>query len=72
MVDEWPLMKSPIPVVSITLFYLVFVLKIGPEWMKNRKAFDLKPILIAYNAYQVIFSAWLCAQVRQLFLLIIY
>lgn len=30
--------------------------------MEKRPAYDLKNVLIVYNAYQVIFSVWLCLQ----------
>lgn len=55
-------MQSPFPVITILVIYLYFVLKLGPELMKNREAFNLKGVMIAYNAYQVIFSTWLCCQ----------
>lgn len=66
VVDEWLLMKSPVPVLAILAFYLYFVLKLGPKMMENRKPFEMKWLLVAYNAYQVLFSVWLCAQVREL------
>lgn len=62
LVDSWLFMKSPLPVLSFLVIYLVFVLKIGPDYMRNRKPFELKGLMIAYNAYQVVFSVWLCCQ----------
>jgi len=32
--------------------------------MKDRKPFDLKYVLIVYNAVQVVFSVWLVNEVR--------
>jgi hypothetical protein len=32
--------------------------------MKDRKPFDLKNVLIVYNAVQVVFSIWLVNEVR--------
>jgi hypothetical protein len=32
--------------------------------MKDRKPFDLKYVLIVYNAAQVVFSIWLVNEVR--------
>lgn len=55
-------MKSPLPVVTILVTYLYFVLILGPKIMEKRKAYDLKGVMIAYNAYQVLFSLWLCSQ----------
>lgn len=57
-------MQSPLPVLTILAFYLYFVLKLGPKLMENRKAYDMQWFLVLYNGYQVLFSAWLCAQVR--------
>jgi hypothetical protein len=64
MVDSWFLMSSPMPILSILGFYLYFVLKLGPQLMATRKAFNLQGILVAYNFYQVLFSLWLCTMVR--------
>ncbi|KNC25616.1 hypothetical protein FF38_03297, partial [Lucilia cuprina] len=59
-VDSWFLMSSPGPVFSIVAVYLILVLKIGPTFMKSRKAYDLKKVMIAYNAFQVCYSIWMC------------
>lgn len=64
-VDEWLFMKSPLPILTILAFYLYFVLKLGPKLMENRKPFEMQWLLVLYNGYQVVFSAWLCAQVFQ-------
>lgn len=55
-------MQSPIPVLTILACYLYFVLKLGPQWMSKRKPFEIQSILVGYNAYQVVFSIWLCCQ----------
>lgn len=62
IVDSWLFMKSPLPVVTILVTYLYFVLVLGPKLMEKRKAYELKGVMIAYNAYQVLFSLWLCSQ----------
>lgn len=62
VVDSWLFMKSPIPVISILVAYLYFVLVLGPKIMEKRRAYDLKAVMIAYNGYQVVFSLWLCSQ----------
>lgn len=53
-------MSSPGPVMAVVMIYLAFVLKIGPEYMKNRKPMDLKRIMVFYNAFQVCYSIWMC------------
>ncbi|KZC08758.1 PREDICTED: elongation of very long chain fatty acids protein AAEL008004 [Dufourea novaeangliae] len=59
MVESWPMMSSPGPMLCIVGTYLAFVLKIGPKMLENRPAYQLNGPLIAYNAFQVIFSIWL-------------
>lgn len=58
-VDSWPLMGSPIPLLCITSTYLLYVLKFGPKMMEKRPAYQLNTLMIAYNAFQVVFSLWL-------------
>lgn len=41
------------------LAYLAFVLKIGPAFMKNRPAMELRNSMIVYNGVQVLFSMFL-------------
>lgn len=67
-VDSWFLMKSPVQIFSIVAVWMLFVLKIGPSMMANRKPFNLKKILVAYNAFQVLFSAFICYTVGSLYL----
>lgn len=59
MVDSWPLMGSPGPMLCIVGTYLIFVLKAGPKMMEKRPAFQLNTVMILYNAFQVLFSIWL-------------
>ncbi|XP_048485125.1 elongation of very long chain fatty acids protein 7 [Plutella xylostella] len=58
-VDSYPLMSSPVPVLLIISSYLLFIFKIGPALMQNRKPFALKNTLMVYNIAQVIYSAYL-------------
>nr|FAA01268.1 TPA: elongation of very long chain fatty acids protein 10 [Ladona fulva] len=57
--NEWPLMSSPFPGLAILGAYLYFVNRIGPKMMADRPPMGLRNVLIAYNAFQVIISAWL-------------
>lgn len=59
VVNSWMFMGSPAPIVLILMLYLYFILKLGPQLMKNRPPFELKNVLIAYNAYQIVFTMWL-------------
>lgn len=55
----WFLMSSPFPTLAICLSYIYTVKVLGPKLMENRKPFQLQNVLIFYNLFQVIFSAWL-------------
>nr|WAH70729.1 ELOVL fatty acid elongase 7a [Eleutheronema tetradactylum] len=67
-VENWFLMASPFPQALIILGYIYFVTSLGPRIMENRKAFDLKKVLIVYNfgvvalsfylSYEFIMSGW--------------
>ncbi|XP_069705037.1 very long chain fatty acid elongase AAEL008004-like isoform X2 [Periplaneta americana] len=57
--DMWPLMGGPLPVMSITLLYLAFVLKVGPKLMEKRKPFNLQTVLVLYNFCLVLFSLYI-------------
>lgn len=62
--NQWWLIGSPLPGFSIIVSYLLFVLRIGPKYMQNRKPFDLKNVLIVYNFLQVLISVWIFQEVR--------
>lgn len=53
---NWLLSGSPLPLATILGTYLYFCLYAGPRYMKNRKPFELKSLLIIYNAIQVVLS----------------
>lgn len=73
-VNDWPLMDSPIPTVLIVLLYMYIVVFFGPRMMANRKPYNLRKVLIAYNAFQVVFSLGMLYEVRisQMFLTIVF
>ncbi|XP_075236593.1 very long chain fatty acid elongase 7-like [Lycorma delicatula] len=58
-IETWPLM-DPYLIVTITVGYLFFTLKLGPDMMKGREAFNLKIPMIIYNAFQVLFNLRIC------------
>ena len=39
---------------------------LGPKLMENRKPFELRKILIAYNIFQALLSSWLFYEVQKL------
>jgi len=57
--DGMLFMNSPWPVAAICLSYYVLVRFIGPAFMKDRPAYDVKKFMLAYNFFQTFFSFWI-------------
>lgn len=57
-VKSWPLMGSPMTMLSIIAGYVYFVKVWGPNWMKGREPFQLKRVLVAYNVVMVLLSTF--------------
>ncbi|CAG2172697.1 unnamed protein product [Oppiella nova] len=56
---DYPLINAgPTQMATIMLLWLFFVTKCGPNWMKNRKPFVLKEIMILYNFLLVVINAY--------------
>ncbi|XP_058492769.1 elongation of very long chain fatty acids protein 7a isoform X2 [Solea solea] len=56
---DWFLMSSPFPQTIVIAAYIYFVTSLGPRLMENRKAFDLKGLLIFYNFGVVALSLYM-------------
>ncbi|XP_017958917.1 elongation of very long chain fatty acids protein F-like [Drosophila navojoa] len=58
--DPWTtevyLLNSPWPVTCLCTAYLLFIYKIGPEFMKHRKPYNLRNIILIYNICQMIYN----------------
>lgn len=63
LIDSWLLMRSPATPVVIGLSYLLFVMKIGPMIMRDRKPFELKNVMIGYNALQIVLCFYIVSMV---------
>ncbi|GAB1868321.1 Elongation of very long chain fatty acids protein [Camponotus japonicus] len=48
-VSDWLFMSNPFSVILILFTYLSFVLYFGPRYMKDKKPYTLKKIMICYN-----------------------
>uniref|UniRef100_A0A3P8VVJ0 Elongation of very long chain fatty acids protein n=1 Tax=Cynoglossus semilaevis TaxID=244447 RepID=A0A3P8VVJ0_CYNSE len=57
--NDWLLMSSPFPQTFIIVAYIYFVTSLGPKIMENRKAFDLKSVLVVYNFIVVVLSLYM-------------
>ncbi|XP_004924759.1 elongation of very long chain fatty acids protein 7 isoform X1 [Bombyx mori] len=58
-VKDWWLMKSPWPVLTVLGAYLYFCSYKGPQYMKDKKPYRLKNVLIVYNIVQIALSVYL-------------
>lgn len=56
-------MNNPLPTIGMSVTYLTWVLIIGPIYMRDRKPMDIKNIIIIYNAFQVLLSAYMFFEV---------
>lgn len=66
-VKDWPMMSSPFPTLAVCVFYAYFSKSLAPRLMAKRKALDLRKILVYYNLFQTIFSAWIFYEVSCVF-----
>ncbi|KPI98120.1 Elongation of very long chain fatty acids protein 4 [Papilio xuthus] len=57
--ETWTLQETVVYLVFVIGAYLALVLKILPDYMKKRRPYTLKGLLICYNAFQVFYSAYL-------------
>lgn len=61
-VDDWPLMQSPFPTLTISTIYLLTVW-LGPKWMKTREPFQLRFLLVVYNFGMVLLNFFIFKEV---------
>ncbi|XP_017004982.2 very long chain fatty acid elongase F [Drosophila takahashii] len=54
---QLPLTGSPWPPLTILSLYLLFVLKVGRNFMEIRKPFDLRGVIKAYNIFQILYNS---------------
>ncbi|XP_055371571.1 elongation of very long chain fatty acids protein 7-like [Condylostylus longicornis] len=55
-IDHYPLLGSPIKIITVLGLYLYFVSSYGRKFMENRQPFELNKIMTIYNAIQVIIN----------------
>jgi len=58
-VDSWPLMSSIWPTTIICILYVYLVKVAGPKFMETREPYNIRGIMILYNAAQTLFSFWM-------------
>ena len=57
-VDNWLLMSSPWPTISLSVAYWYCCIVLGPALMKDRKPLELKWTMQIYNFFSVVLSAY--------------
>ncbi|XP_037299463.1 elongation of very long chain fatty acids protein 7-like [Manduca sexta] len=58
-IQTWSATETLLGLLIVLVTYLVLVVKFLPAIMKNRPAYKLNNLLLFYNAFQVLFSAYL-------------
>lgn len=59
VIERWSLSETFIGLGIVLAIYLILVLKILPNYMKDRQPYSLKSILTKYNAFQVLSSVYI-------------
>lgn len=57
-VAHLPLVGSPFSVLAIVTAYVLFVKKWGPQWMSDRKPFEVKMLIRLHNVMQILLNGY--------------
>lgn len=52
-------MGTPLPILTIIVCYIYTVKVLGPRFMKNRKPYEIKPLIAWYNLLMVLLSGFI-------------
>jgi len=66
-VADLPLMSSIQQTTLICLTYVLLVKGVGPWYMKDRKPYNIKYLMMVYNLLQTLFSGWVFVECTKLF-----
>lgn len=61
-VSHWFLMQSPVPTIVLVVLYVAFVKVIGPSWMNDKKPYELRIPMFAYNMGLVVTHIYLVGE----------
>ena len=61
-VESWLLMSTPLPTTALFFLYL-FIVWLGPRFMKSRRPVSLRLVIIPYNLALVVLSAYMFYEV---------
>ena len=62
-VDDWFLMSSIWPTITLCVCYLYFSIALGPWLMKNREPFHIYPLIQLYNVFVTLLSAYMVYEI---------
>lgn len=62
-VKDWSLMDNSFMCITICVLYILFSVVWGPNLMTNREPFNLRKVMVGYNAFQVVFSTYMFIEV---------
>lgn len=68
-VEHLPFLGSPIPIIVLIVSYVYSVTIWGPNFMKPRKAYDLKGVIKIYNLIQIFTNLYIGIVVSGLFII---
>uniref|UniRef100_T1INI1 Elongation of very long chain fatty acids protein n=1 Tax=Strigamia maritima TaxID=126957 RepID=T1INI1_STRMM len=60
--DKYFVLSSPLVVIALCSFYIIFSLYLGPRWMKNRPPYNIKPLVVVFNVLMIVLNAYLHIQ----------
>ncbi|XP_076618439.1 very long chain fatty acid elongase AAEL008004 [Colletes latitarsis] len=57
--SDWFLMSGPGPLLMIVVSYIYFSISAGPRYMRDKKPYELRNVMIVYNFMQVLASIYI-------------
>ena len=62
-VMDYAFMRNLWPIVLLLCSYLYFILHFGPNYMKNRPAYDLKTFIKFFNLFHILGNAYVVREI---------
>ncbi|XP_026485845.2 very long chain fatty acid elongase 7-like [Vanessa tameamea] len=56
---DWFMAGNPLKLITLLACYLLFCLRLGPWYMKDRKPYQLRNVIKIYNVFQILISLYL-------------